>query len=530
MQRAWSAGFCLVFLCACDGSMLGLGGSSPGCIPVDEWSAQSDADSGQIEDDYFPSDSPMRGGSEKPAKRMCRTLMASGKPTVRPSTNPSEPWTLVGVSQSTTDTDRPVTLKIFGTALRAEDTVFVGGKAVATRYLSSSELEIDVPARPDLFGATLLEVRRASGHSIKRSDLLRYVSVDLGFNRLTISSGYSPTSIAVADFNDDNRLDITSSNLLDPEVYVVFGDGAGSFPSLESTWPDDPLDTPRSYDVVAGDWDGDGHQDLAFAQGASREVRVLWGNGKGWFPQSTRMAIENMPLALASMDVDQDGWLDLIVVGREPDKVIVLRNRHRRMFEPMASLSAGKNPLGLSVAKLRADSPSSDLIVSNEVSGDVSVFLSYPAQGFLPSASTVPMCPDPRAVATGDINHDDKIDLIVACQKSGQVCLGFGDGLGGFGRKRCITVSPEPISVIVQDLDGDGHLDLVLAHYQGGYGSILRGIGDGSFLAAEPLRTGRGSTRVIAADFNDDGRPDLAVSNLSNGYTTVHIHSATTTK
>jgi len=455
--------------------------------------------------------------------------MASGKPPMRPSVNPSEPWTLVGVSQQTAATDRPVTLQVFGTAFRAGDTVFVGGKAVATRSVSSVELEIDIPARPDLFGATLLEVRRTSGHSIKRSDVLRYVSRDLGFNRLTISSGYSPTSIAVADFNDDKRLDITSSNLLDPEVYVVFGDGAGSFPSLESTWPDDPLDTPRSYDVVAGDWDGDGHQDLAFAQGASREVRVLWGNGKGWFPQSTRIVIENMPFALASADVDRDGWLDLIAVGREPDKVIVLGNRHGRMFEPMASLSTGKSPIGLSMAKLRADSPSPDLLVSNEASGDVSVYLSHPSQGLLLS-KTVPICPDPRAVATGDLNHDDKIDLIVACQKSGQVCLGFGDGLGGFGRTRCIAVSPEPISVTVQDLDGDGHLDLAVAHYQGGYGSILLGIGDGSFLAAEPLRTGRGSTRIMAADFNGDGRPDLAVSNLSNGYTTVHIHSATTPK
>lgn len=528
MQRAGYAGFCLVVLCSCDDSMLGLGGSSPGCIPAEEFGAES----GPIEDDFLPSDSPMRGGSGRPTKRICRTPMVASKPLVRPAKSPSEPWTLVGVSQSTAATDRAVTLRIFGTALRAGDTVFVGGKAVATRYLSSIELEIDVPARADLFGATLIEVRRASGLSIKRSDLLRYVSVDLGFNRLTISCGYSPTSIAVADFNNDSHLDITSSNLLDPEVYVVFGDGAGSFPSLETTIPDDPLDTPRSYDVVAGDWDGDGHEDLAFAQGASREVRVLWGNGKGWFPQSTRIAMENMPFALASADVDRDGWLDLIVVGREPDKVVVLHNPHRRTFEPMASLSTGKNPFGLAMAKLRSDSPSSDLIVSNETSGDVSVYLSHPSGGFLPS-SAVSMCPDPRGVATGDIDHDGKIDLIVACQKSGEVCLGFGDGIGGFGRKkRCIPVSPQPISVMVKDLDGDGHLDLAVAHYQGGlgqigYGSILRGVGDGSFLAAEPLRTGRNSTRIIAADFNGDGRPDLAVSNLSNGYTTVHIHSAT---
>ncbi len=107
MQRAWSAGFGLVVLCSCDDSMLGLGGSSPGCIPAEEFGAES----GPIEDDFLPSDSPMRGGSGRPTKRICRTPMVASKPPMRPSVNPSEPWTLGGVSQQTAATDRPVTLQ-----------------------------------------------------------------------------------------------------------------------------------------------------------------------------------------------------------------------------------------------------------------------------------------------------------------------------------------------------------------------------------------------------------------------------------
>lgn len=496
-------------LCSCGDTFLEQGG--PGnCTAVD------------VDAETAVDDQVSRVAARR--KQFCKTHN-SAEPTVHQTVVSSGPLVLSRVENSVVPVDTPNLLHVYGSGFLPGDQVWVGSKLATTQYIIAGELAAMVPARSDLFGATPVEVHRANGKSIKRRDLLRYVVQDFGWNRLTISSGYSPTSIVVDDFNGDGFLDLTASNLVDPEVMVVFGDGTGDFPDLEITYPDDPLDNPRSYDAVSGDWDADGKQDLALAQGPSHEVRILWGNGGGLFPNSSRLITTIRPYALASVDVDHDGWVDLVAVGRQPDNVVILRNQQRRQFKIGESWSTGIEPIAVALAKIRNGSKFADLVVANQGSGNLSLFLNDPSEGFLPS-SLIPTCADPRSVTAADLNHDDKLDVVVACQQSGLVCTHLGDGLGGFGRQNCIPLGLEPISVITSDLDGDGHLDLAVAHYQGIYGSILRGNGDGSFRLVEKFHTGRNSTRIVATDFNRDGRPDLVVSNLSSGYTTVHIHSA----
>ncbi len=74
-------------------------------------------------------------------------------------------------------------------------------------------------------------------------------------------------------------------------------------------------------------------------------------------------------------------------------------------------------------------------------------------------------------MAVGDFNHDGKLDLAVAnecgndptCQSGEHSCLGNGDGT--FQTRVNYIVFAKPESVAVGDLNGDDKPDLVVANY-----------------------------------------------------------------
>jgi hypothetical protein len=84
-------------------------------------------------------------------------------------------------------------------------------------------------------------------------------------------------SMAWADFNGDHKPDIAVSNQLTNQTWIYLGKGDGTF-TLSDT-----LDYGGNT-IVAGDFNADGKQDLAFAGGSGNTtVGVYLGNGNGTF-------------------------------------------------------------------------------------------------------------------------------------------------------------------------------------------------------------------------------------------------------
>ena len=67
------------------------------------------------------------------------------------------------------------------------------------------------------------------------------------------------------------------------------------------------------------------------------------------------------------------------------------------------------------------------------------------------------------SIATGDINGDGALDVVVAEQFASRVWLLQGDGRLGFGAPISIAAPGESSLVKLADLDGDGRLDLITA-------------------------------------------------------------------
>ncbi|MGH9197482.1 MAG: FG-GAP repeat domain-containing protein, partial [Acidimicrobiia bacterium] len=113
-----------------------------------------------------------------------------------------------------------------------------------------------------------------------------------------IPVGERPRSIAGGDFNEDGIPDLAVGNSKSSDVSILIGNGDGSFQPAVNFRTGELDNFPlggngtRSRGIAVGDYNEDGHQDLAFADaGDERDavyfVSILLGNGDGTFGPST---------------------------------------------------------------------------------------------------------------------------------------------------------------------------------------------------------------------------------------------------
>src|SRR3989344_4567155 len=135
---------------------------------------------------------------------------------------------------------------------------------------------------------------------------------DLAFGAATsLPLGGLPSEMATGDFNGDGHLDVAGTSFNDGTATIRLGDGSGG------------LSAPVTFgaglnprDLTVADFDGDGRLDLAIAvfSGAQKGVSVLWGDGDGRFDGRPRTDI-GLGVAgrhVVSGDWNEDGHVDIV--------------------------------------------------------------------------------------------------------------------------------------------------------------------------------------------------------------------------
>jgi hypothetical protein len=128
----------------------------------------------------------------------------------------------------------------------------------------------------------------------------------------------------------------------------------------------------------------------------------------------------------------------------------------------------------------------------------------------------------PRAVATGDLDGDADLDVVVANSASNNatVLLNTGGGRLAPAAQSPVSAGNEPSDVAVADFDADGHADLVFANHETSLVTVLAGDGRGNFapMLGSPFDTGsRPHVHGLAvADFDGDGSMDVAVDSADD--------------
>jgi hypothetical protein len=267
-------------------------------------------------------------------------------------------------------------------------------------------------------------------------------------------------NMVAADLNLDGKLDVLSPSTYDT---TFLGHGDGSFSrGIQS----DRYDDNQGVSVV-GDFNKDGKLDILAAVnsgsfGPSLTARL--GDGTGKFPTNrTAAPLPATPTAGGAADIDGDGRLDAVFGSGTSYTVL----------------------LGL---------------------GD----------GTFPQRADVPVGKSIEALALGDLNGDQKTDLVLAVgglpttTGSGLfVCLGNGDGTF---QSPVTYGTPAYFNSVTQialaDLNGDGHLDAI-ATGDAASVSVLLGNGDGTLQGTQAYGTPCNNHSLLVTDVNADGRLDV---------------------
>ena len=125
--------------------------------------------------------------------------------------------------------------------------------------------------------------------------------------------------------------------------------------------------------------------------------------------------------------------------------------------------------------------------------------------------------------ATGDLNGDGKLDVVLASQcapnncSNGIVTVLLGNGDGTYQTPVTYVAGQGTQSVALGDVNGDGKLDILAvsscnSDCSSGVVDVLLGNGDGTFQPAVAYNTGAPSSKsLVVADANGDGKLDVLV-------------------
>ena len=286
-----------------------------------------------------------------------------------------------------------------------------------------------------------------------------------------------PRGIVIEDLNEDGRADLAIADATG-SISVMLGSGDGSFPSRV----DISLGALLT-DLISGDWNGDGHVDLAASRFVDLpydgSILVLLGNGDGTFRPATEYPAGTFTLDVDSIDLNRDG---------HPDLVGLNRNDH-----------------------------------------SISVFLGVGDGSFLPERR-FPTEGEPFALALGDLNRDGRPDAVTSIYGSPQdlYSIFWGNGDGTFTPSAPVPELGIGYGVEIADVSGDNIPDLLSTGFPGL--SIFQNRGDGTFLSPQSYATVAAPYRISLADVNGDRIPDVAVlcqgSDTPNGAVSVLLGAA----
>jgi hypothetical protein len=380
--------------------------------------------------------------------------------------------------------------------------------------------------------------------------------MDTEFN---IATGSWPSGIAVGDFNGDGEQDIavTVINISPPypgvtspagSVVVFLGEGNGVFggtPLSSAVGADKSV----TVSIKAVDLNGDGKLDLVFVNsgqpGSSIDntVSVLLGRGDGTFRPQQTFPTGLFPVDVEVADFNGDGKPDLAVANQicaltasscGAGSVSVLLGKGDGTFQPHVDFAVGVTPASLATGDFSGNGKPGIAVANNGLGQGNSVsILTGKGDGTFNAHVDYTLPGPPTAVATGDFNHDGKIDVAVSTLSANpqapiflspfvSTLLGKGDGTFQQPVETAVAtgVFGPGYLLVPTDFNGDGNLDLIGGHIDTGALSLFYGKGDGLFQDLGNIGSGVANfvnTGLFAVgDFDGDGNVDVALVDTSD--------------
>ena len=374
------------------------------------------------------------------------------------------------------------------------------------------------------------------------------------------TNGYTPYSMAVADFDGDGKLDVLRTPFGSLPLQLYRGNGDGSFqpptdylPFLFGGFIAGDFNNDGKPDVVGGsesflntasgifpasapsvnggpgvitaDFNKDGKLDIASTAGSSGPgIEVRLGQGDGTFQPAVLYALPNFPFDLAAADLNGDGKLDLVATIGFANEIAILYGNGDGTFGDAILVPTSTVFYSYAQSGFIKGDAKSDLVFSDQIL--VSVLNGNGNGTFQPPLNYVGGAGKPLIA---DFNRDGKADVAINNGTAITVLLNCGGAkstlLASFP-KRSQYGQPVTFKIALSAVGGGcgvptGYVTLT----DNGLAFQTGPLTDGQFSATiESLSVG---THVIAGSYAGDtvfDNQDLAPMS----YTVVKAHSSTT--
>lgn len=334
-------------------------------------------------------------------------------------------------------------------------------------------------------------------------------------------TGTSPSAIALADLDEDGRIDVVTANYgaaaanQDRTVSVLLGGGDGSL-GVGVEYPTGP----NPVSIVAADLDRDGHADVVTADANGASATVLLGDGSGHLARTAAYEAGQVPRQVVVARIDRDALPDLVALDGAQGVVRGIRGLGDGRFAAPRFGGFVDYSGPMAVADVGGDGVK-DVITAPFTSGIVTVAVAPGrGDGTLGAATTTTFVGDPGsgvAVAAGDLDGDGRADLVVPVTGDNAVGVLLAEAHGTLTFDATYAVGNGPAAAAIGDVDGDGDADVVVADgaWDGGTVTVLLGDGLGAFSAGGRFTAGGFPRAVALADLDADGDLDAVIGGAS---------------
>ena len=286
-----------------------------------------------------------------------------------------------------------------------------------------------------------------------------------------------PTAVRLADVNRDGRMDVLIFSSYAPLIACLQNkDGTFTARSKETGTQTGLVKHAKIEAYAYADTDGDGVDEVLLAQ--KKFVRALRINEQGaWetVDQYNAPGSDANITGIATIDNDRGKRPDLAMYDRQSRDVHILKPDSGTTYSLEQSISVGLFDLQVMQASHLSGKEQTEILLADK-QRIARVLPETPAPQAIETGVYESSIKDARLtrIAVGDLNHDDRTDLVVVDHKDHAVeILTFGPDEGlvrankfrVFARKqfhRAGNTLPQPHWAEIVDLTNDGFNDLVL--------------------------------------------------------------------
>ncbi|MEM3342072.1 MAG: VCBS repeat-containing protein [Thermoplasmata archaeon] len=315
-------------------------------------------------------------------------------------------------------------------------------------------------------------------------------------------AGLGTRSVFIIDLDNDGDNDICVANAYDGTVSVFSNDGEGNF-TMVGVYPVGNF--PIS--IYAADMNGDTLPEILVSNYLSATVSILSNGGSMVFSNITNIAVEDGPIDMIAGDIDGDGCIEILTADYGSSNISIISKGI------VYNIPVSDVPGAISVADLNHDGKMEIIVAFPSV--NIIRFYTFKFENnnfILNEYASIAVSGKPRVVVAEDIDSDNEYEIITAGYSNNMLYI---ISTVNYAIVKSYTLGGQcPNSLAISDIDGNGLKDIVVALSLSYTVQIFGQDVLGEFTPRTPVPTGNYPLSVGADDLDGSGTEDIVTANF----------------